>query len=196
MDSLLALHEKLMALYAHHTEMEAALAIWNNFLKSQVKGQTTIDNQMFFGRDDPTSPDANFHYAKTYRTLIQDSEEIGQNFRLHRNAVVAFTYALWEDEYRNLIAVECGFNEKNAIESVVFQDLNKYRQAVLHVSGRLDREPQVIRYFREGDVVAFTKDQMYDLFSILINELNQIGKTYYKQDPQLALDKSMRPNKG
>ena len=196
MDSLLALHEKLMVLYAHHTEMEAAWAIWNNFLKSQIKGQTTLENQMWFGRDDPRSPDANFHYAKTYRTLIQDSEENGQNSWRQRNAVVAFAYALWEDEYRNLIALECGFNEKNAIESEVFQDLNKYRQAVLHVSGRLDREPQVIRYFTKGDVVAFTKNQMYALFSALINELNHIGKTYYKQDPKLALDKSMRPNKG
>lgn len=196
MDSLLALHEKFIDLYAHHVEMEAAVFNWNQLLKSNIKGQTTLESRMFFGQGDPNNPDTNYQYAKTYRILIQESEKDGRHNRLHRNAVVALTYALWEDEYRNLIALECGYDRKNAIESVVFQDLNKYRQAVLHVSGRLDRGPQAIRYFRKDDVVAFTESQIDGLFSILINELNRIGKTYYKKDPQLVLDKPMKASKG
>ena len=196
MDSLFALHDELIGLYAYDVEIEAALHNWNGFLLSRINGRTTLDHRIFFGRDDPNDIDANFQYAKTFRALIQDSVEDGRNVRLHRNDVVALTYALWEDEYRKLIASECGFDEKNGIESIVFQDLNKYRQAVLHASGRLDREPEVVRLFSKGDVVAFTKEQMYTLFSTLIDELNRLGRTYYGQDPRLTLDKSMSPNKG
>ena len=155
-------------------------------------GATTPQHNIWFGRDDPNSPDATYQYSRRTEDLIQDSEEGGRNIRLHRNGVVALTYALWEDEYRERIALECGLPRKDDIESVVFQDLNKYRQAVLHASGKLDRVPQAIRLFKKDDVVSFTKDLMHDLFSALIDELNRLGDKYYGQNPGLSLDKSMR----
>ena len=124
--------------------------------------------------------------------VLKASEEGGRNVRLLRNSVVVFAYALWEDEYRKRIATECGLPCKNKVSSDVFQDLNKYRQGILHVSGRLDKEPTVIRLFSKGDVVSFSKEQIHDLFSNLINELNQIGERYYKANPGFSLDRPLR----
>ena len=101
------------------------------------------------------------------------------------------TYALWEEEYRPEIAIECGLTSKDDVKSDVFHDLNKYRQAILHVSGRLDREPSVIHFFSEGEVVSLTKDHMHDLFSYLISDLNRIGETYYEVNLGLSLDKPL-----
>ena len=117
--------------------------------------------------------------------------EGGRNVRLCRNGVIALTYALWEENYRETIAKECGLACKNEVLSDVFQDLNKYRQAILHRGGRLDRELVKMGVFAKGDVVSFTKDQMRDLFAQLIEELNRIGEEYYGQDPGFTLDKPL-----
>lgn len=193
MQALLDFHNELMNLYAFEIETSASLHQWTQFLQEAVaKSQhTTLDSSIIFGRDNPNSPDAKYQYAATYKDVIHASMEDGRNIRLHRNGVVALAYALWEDEYRNQIAKECGLADKNDVESDVFQDLNKYRQAILHVSGRLDRYPKVIRLFTKGQVVSFTKDNVHVLFSHLIGELNRIGEVYYGKTPNFSLDKSL-----
>ena len=156
---------------------------------------TTLDSRVFFGNDNPSRPDALYQVARTFRDLIDDANEGGRNLRLLGNSVIVHAYSLWEDTFRAAIAAECGL-AKDDIESDVFQDLNKYRQAILHVDGRLDRQPKVLTFFKMGKVVSFTQDQIQHLFAGLISELNRIGKTYYGQDPGLSLGKHLnRPGR-
>ena len=193
MKALEALNREIVALYACHVEIEIALRRWTDTLNRDIiRGSTTPDNFVSFSRGDtdsfdPNSPKASFQYRKTLRDTVRDSEENGINVRLNRNSVVVFICALWEEEYREQIAKECGLKTKDSINSDVFRDINKYRQAVLHANGRLDRNPQVIPFFKKGEVVALTKNQMYDLFDTVINELNRIGETYYCQNPAFSL---------
>ena len=190
MQAIQDLYRELTDLYAYQVETDSAIFLWANHLaKLATSGESTIENRVFFGRDDPNDRAAKYQLVRPFRDLIRDSKEGGRNIRLHRNGVVALAYALWEDEYRQKIAKELGLS-KNDIESDVFHDLNKYRQAVLHVSGQLDREPKVLKFFSKGDVVSFTKVQMDQLFTSLITELNQIGQTYYQENLGLSLDKS------
>lgn len=81
---------------------------------------------------------------------------------------------------------------KNCIASDVFQELNRYRQAILHNNGKLDRSPKIICFFEKGDTISFTDDQTVEPFSILINELNQIGKTHYGRDPQFVFKQRLK----
>ena len=193
MKALMDLYDELIALYAFEAETSAALSQWVKFLEERVAAshETTLDHQVFFGRGDPNNPRAQYQYAVSFGNAIHSSDEGGRNIRLHRNGVIALTYALWEEEYRPEIAIECGLTSKDDVKSDVFHDLNKYRQAILHVSGRLDREPSVIHFFSEGEVVSLTKDHMHDLFSYLISDLNRIGETYYEVNPGLSLDKPL-----
>ncbi|MCY4519254.1 MAG: hypothetical protein OXC13_00575, partial [Caldilineaceae bacterium] len=46
--------------------------------------------------------------------------------------------------------------DKNDVQSDVFHDLNKYRQAILHRSNRLGSKPKALPYFKEGDEVSPT----------------------------------------
>ena len=77
------------------------------------------------------------------------------------------------------------------MESDVFQDLNRYRQAILRQGARLDKNPSTMCFFSKGDRVAFTEDQMHELFARLIEELNRLGETYYDQNLGFTLDKPL-----
>ena len=189
MQALTDFYRELIDLYAYQVETTQAILKWAELLsRLATREGSSFENSLFFGRGNPDDPNSKYQYARTFKELIRDSEEGARNFRLHRNGVIALAYTLWEVEYRQRIAIECGLT-KSQVQSDVFQDLNKYRQAVLHVGGRLDREPKVMRFFAKGDVVSFTENQMHTLFSLLINELNRMGRKYCKQDPNLSLDK-------
>ena len=82
--------------------------------------------------------------------------------------------------------------DKNDVQSDVFHDLNKYRQAILHRSNRLGSKPKALPYFKEGDEVSPTSDQIELIFRGLIDdELNRIGREYYHTDLGFRFDKRL-----
>ena len=188
MKALINLHSELVTIYGYQTEVCAALHQWNQFLKSARKSES---QKLWFGRDDPNDPSAQFQYSRTFDYLIDASKRNSKITNTHRKSVVVLVYAVWEDQYRKRIADECGLPHKNQISSDVFYDLNKYRQAILHARGRLVKQPKGIDFFQIGDEVLLTDKHMYELFSLLIAELNRIGETYYGLDPQFSLDKPL-----
>ena len=188
MQALFDLHEDIIEMYAYHAEMSGALGRWRTHLKTSIKRPKRPNQKIFFGRHDP---DAKFQYSKTVNMAIVDSAENGIHAKTLRHSVIALTYATWEDRHRQRIAYECQLNDKNRIESDVFQDLNRYRQAVLHAGGRLVGKPKVIKFFTSGEEVLLTNDHIYELFSILIDEINRIGKVYCKTNPKLTLDRPL-----
>ena len=192
MQVLKELYEELEALYGYEVETSEAYREWNKKLKGIVtdqRNQTGIENSLIFGTSNPDEPDANYQYARTFGSLIEISGKDGSNARLARRSIIALAYALWEDVYRKKICDECGEGEKNKIVSDVFGDLREYRHAILHREGRLDKDPKVIRLVKKGEIVSLTGEDMHVLFSILIEELNRIGKIYYRQNPGFSFDK-------
>ena len=194
MNALLGLYEELEAILGYEVQMSAALHQWNAFLKklSKSKGRHRgSKRKLYFGSGDPNDSNASYRTVKTFSQLISASGKNGVNSVITRRSVVVLVHSLWEDQYRQKIAEECGLSDKNDIRSDVFHDLNKYRQAILHAGGHLDREPTVIRFFERGEQVSLTDDHMRMLFLFLVEELNRIGKIYYKSDPALAIDKPL-----
>ena len=201
MQTLHDFYGELIGLFAHHVEVRMAFWAWSEYLKGlAAQHGTSLDAEITFGRGDPNAPDSpesQYQYRKLQRVAIQDSQEDGCNIQLHRHGLVALAYALWEDKYRERIAVDCGLPSKDGIESDVFRDLNLYRQAVLHANGQLDRDPKVMRFLRKGDAVSLTKQNMEDLFSELVGALNHLGRKYYcVQNPGFTLNKPLGPQLG
>ncbi len=193
MSGLKHLHDDLFSVYASNSETEMGFLLLVDWLGKLLKNPKVDPSYAVqLGKGDPNHSKSRFQYEKPLPDLIRDSKDGGRNVLLHRNGIIALTYALWEDNYRATIATECGLASKDELASEVFQDLNKYRQAILHRGSKLDREPTELGFFGKGDVVAFTKDQMHDLFALLIEELNRIGKKYYGQDPGFTLDKPIQ----
>lgn len=182
---------RLIDLFEFQLEPSLAIGEWRKFLQQQLNATgTSLDNRVFFGRDAPSEPDARYQVSRKLRELISDAEEGGRNLRLHRNGVITSAYSLWDDQCRVAIAKDCDL-AKNDVRSDVFQDLNKLRQAILHVDSRLDRHLKVMKFFAKGGVVSFTADHLHQLFAMLISELNRLGNAYFGEDPGLSLDKHL-----
>lgn len=196
MRSLLDLYGELNGIYGYDVQIRAALHHWQQHLRriyenSNSEARNGQDKRLFFGRGEPNNPDASYQYVRSFRELIVESEKDGFNATVHGRSVIVLTYAIWEEKYRNMIAEECNLSCKNDVESEAFSDLNKYRQAILHADGRLDRDASSIGIFRRGDFISPDEEQMYNLFSTLIDELNRIGLVYYGSSPGLVLDRPL-----
>ena len=188
MKAITDLYDEFVSLYGYYLEVREALRKWRDFLEKRMESR---DKRLFFGSGDPNRPNATYKYVRTFGWLIDASDDNGINVSTHRRSIIAFSYALWEDQYRRRIAHECNRATKNEIKSDVFYDLNRYRQAILHSGGRLTDEPKLIRFFNRGDEVLLTDDHMYDLFVLLVGELNRIGREYYGQDPRFTVDRPL-----
>ena len=170
-------------------EVDSALVRWRKYLEDLIEdgGSTEPQSLMLFGMDNPSQSDAKYQYKRTFGELVQASSKDGKNSVELRQSTLVLLYALWEDKFRKIIADECQ-REKNDIESAVFADINRYRQAIVHAGNELRSNPKVLVFFRKGDEVLFSEDQMYDLFEAVIDDLNRIGKEYYESDPVFTFD--------
>ena len=197
MRALKELHDRLIELYGHEIEVSLALHVWHENVRSWtsrpgLREQLRRNSTITLGRGDPNTPDARWQYETTHEALVEASRKNGVNAQTLRRAVITMAYSHWEDRYRSMIANECGLAHKNDIQSEVFSDLSKYRQSILHAGGVLQREPIVIRLFSKGDMISLEKNHMHDLFTMLVEGLNQVGETYYGQNPRFAFDKQLR----
>lgn len=142
-------------------------------------GKSTPLNVTYFGHEDPNNKGAKYHHSQSIREMLLRSRKDGALQKYHRGMMVAHICSLWEDKYRAKTAEECGKDKKNDIESDLFFDINKYRQAVLHAGGRLDVESRVLKQFQVGDMVELTEKQMFELFEAVFEELNRLNDVYY-----------------
>ena len=152
MQAVLELYDEFIDLYSYAVEISGALHKWVEFVQNIMDSieVMTPDSLFYVWRGDRDCSGELYNYVRTVKEIIDASEEGGRNIRLHRNAVVALAYSLWEDEYRQRIATECGLGSRNDVKSDVFQDLNMYRQAVLHVGGPIGQRPYGPSFFSEG----------------------------------------------
>ncbi|MCY4521639.1 MAG: hypothetical protein OXC13_12780, partial [Caldilineaceae bacterium] len=158
MKALIEFHDDLVDIYGYTAQIETAISTWRDWMNQQVNngGGTTLSNTLSFGNPgDPNLPDAKYQYRATLGDLISASGKSGRTSILHRRYILVLVVAAWEDGYRPLIARECNM-DKNDVQSDVFHDLNKYRQAILHRSNRLGSKPKALPYFKEGDEVSPT----------------------------------------
>lgn len=194
MKELSRFHQEVVEIFGAYTQVRAGIIWFHQRLVEMVDGpgDTTADNEMFFGPGDPNDPNAVSSYRKKFGELLQDSDEGGTLHVGHARSTVVLVYASWEDHYRKRIASEIGFSCKNDLTSEVFADLNSMRQAILHVRGRLDKQPRTIHIFRKGDTVALNDGHLSQIFQAIVDDLNRIGRDHYGQDPQFRLYQPMR----
>lgn len=182
---------ELVNIYGMQIEMEAGLNQWRSQIGKIVSKQgVSWDNRMVFATGSPTDPNSKMQYARRLSEIFTLAGQEGAYAVHFRRMAVAHVYARWEHSARALIAGEIGIAD-NDLKSPVFGDLRHYRQAILHVNGRLDKKTEVLPYFRKGDFVNFTKDIFHDLFVRLIDALNQIARDHYGISTGYSLDKTL-----
>ena len=157
--------------------------------------QTKNSELVFFHTGEPNHPEATYQYRKDFGTLLDASAKNGEISVTHRRSIMTLLHSAWEDRYRKMIANEIGLKCKNCLKSDVFQDVNIYRQAVIHAGGKLGKEPKVFRFFGKGEEVSLTSDHIVLIFRRVVDELNRIGRNCYHTDPQFRFDWPLNPKR-
>ena len=120
--------------------------------------------------------------------MIADTDDNGSVLVVHRRSVIVLVATIWETRHRQLIEGELKL-KKNGLQSPVFGDVVKCRNAILHASGKLDRNMEVIGLFNKGDLLELTDDHIDHIFRMMIDDLNRIGNDYYNASTSFSFDK-------
>ncbi len=196
MTTIHAFHGELMQIYQTSLITSFAFGRLTIFIQENIlQGTIKEENQWSFGKGDPNNPNATYQFKISIGNLMRRCEhDQGIDILNIRNALVANAYSLWEDKYRQNIAAECNLAAKNDVSSDIFQDLGRYRRAIIHNNTNiLESEPKIIKIFRKGDEISFSKQNIDTLFEHLINELNNLGEKHYGVNPRFNLHKPMNP---
>lgn len=138
---------------------------------------TTLDHRTFYGLDNPDIENARYVAVSAIRNVLMRNAEGGPNDIAMARLSILMAHAAWEHETRPKLALELGVDLRE-IRSPVFGDLNKYRQAVAHVNGRLDRETEVLNLVAVGSNVNLDKAGLVALFDALVSEANRVAEAY------------------
>ena len=192
MKALRECHADVIDLYGYKLQVAIALSFWHKELGKMISsGPTTRSNQLSVGPSDPNRPGATYQYRRNIGYLLDASASDGTTSVIHRRSVVTLLYAAWEDLHRSRIAKEIGLNCKNDLKSDVFRDVNVYRRAIMHASGKLQDEPKIFNFFKKGEEVSLTSQHIDLIFRGVVDELNHIGIEHYQTDPQFSFDHPM-----
>ncbi|MYA85518.1 MAG: hypothetical protein F4Y12_08020 [Acidimicrobiaceae bacterium] len=183
MEELAGFRRELDDTYGYYAQVNAAIGFFRDDLDKKYGQLLGPDSPVRFGVGDANRPDASYRHERTYSEVVADFSRHGRLQAVHIRSVIVLIVALWEDTYRCRIANELQLENKNDLKSDVFHDLNRYRQGILHRYGTLGEEPKVLHYIRKGQEVLLTSDDMEQLFSTIVDELNKIGEEHYGQNP-------------
>ena len=192
MQALQSLYDELVGLYGYQLQMNLSISEWHKLLDAIGKQHgTRMENRVSFGKDDPNDPNATYEFSAKYGNMLDANSPNGPNAQLMRCSVIVLAYSLWDDQYRGKIAAECGFRHKNDIESDVFRDLNLCRRAVVHAGRIVRSQPKVLPFLSKGAAMQFSAADMQRLFELLIEELNRLGRDYYRTNTKFTLSRSL-----
>lgn len=137
---------------------------------------TTLDSWNWYGLDPPGVGARYVGVIKIRETLARNAANGPNKIAMARSSILT-AYAAWEHETRPALAADLGI-DTNRITSPTFGDLNKYRQAVAHVSGRLDRATEVLNLVAVGDNVDLDEVALTTLFDALVLEVNRLAEAH------------------
>ncbi len=179
-------YEDIVAIYGLCEEIDLAQDKASKWYSDMIEGGASESN-LLFGNGAPMDIDATYQYKRKISELHKNVQRDGPNAQAIRKMAIVNAYACWEHKYRKSITDTLNSNA-NQLQSKVFADLNKYRQAVLHVQSRLDKDTEVFDFCKKGAILSLSKEQFHELFKLLVEELNSISKTYFTTRTDYSLD--------
>ena len=126
--------------------------------------------------DNPDYPETRALHHTTLGQLLQRLSADGEDSRAIGNSSLVMIYQLWEDEYRNRIAVDLG-KEKNEIRSDLFGDIRIVRQGIVHNNGKKTQDIRKLKIMElmEGENIHLSEKQFEKLINDIKVDLKKIG---------------------
>jgi hypothetical protein len=137
-----------------------------------------------YSKGAPRQPDSVHLHVCTLGEYKERNRPGGRNHKALGQMFVVTIYGYWEDHYRGALAATLGQSNKNAILSDLMGDIGCLRNAIVHHRGigtNMLSKCKVFQWFKEGDVISFTPEQMEVMVSRLKgglpDELRQLAAT-------------------
>lgn len=168
--------EELYALYSEAAIGMRMLSDWVSQVTNDPKTDCTLASRAFYGAlgTDPNDDGSKYVHLSTLGESATRCANGGQNRIILARSIIVVAYSLWEHETRKILEDSLGL-PRNNIQSPVFGDLNKYRQAIVHVGGRLDKATEIFKFIEVGEGVVLTSDQLVTLLETLFEEVKRLS---------------------
>lgn len=167
LDSIYGLHlDATLGFTAHSKRWEEMMA----------ENPEMKDNKSYFGKGDPSNPEARYHHLVSNTDLVERNKKNGANQKLLANACIIYIYATWET-VRTAYAKELNVVQKE-IRSDVMGDIRHLRNSLMHSGGVLEKPLVVIDFLKVGDVIQLSVDQFESLMGLLFEQLSKLNVTH------------------
>lgn len=101
----------------------------------------------------------------------------GLDARLLGHMAVTLLYSLWEDTYREKIALAYGHSRKNDLKGDLFGDLGNLRHAIVHNNGIATEKielAKLLKWFSRGDTIFLSPEHVDQLFDSIDAYMTQL----------------------
>ena len=92
---------------------------------------------------------------------------------------LVWIYQLWEDKFRQQVAMEIGYNNKNQLELDIMGEIKKYRESIIHHKGQAKKEAvnnKILNWFKRDEIINIDKAKMKVIITATMNELKSLMK--------------------
>lgn len=132
--------------------------------------ERALQSQLIHGKGNPDVDGEALHMS-TLGERIEACSTAGANEFTLSNLCLVSIYSHWEDRTRGDIAKTLEI-DKNNVQSDMFGDIAKMRNAVLHAGGVMDgraRSLKVLKWYQPGDKVLVTRDRLHEVIEHIRN---------------------------
>lgn len=127
--------------------------------------EQAIKSQLVHGKGSPESGQP--LHLSTLGERLSACAKGGQNEATLSNLCVISIYSFWEDRTRKEIGKTLGVD---IVNSDLFGDIGKMRNAILHAGGVMDeraRSIKVLTWFKAGDRVLIDREKLHQIIELI-----------------------------
>jgi len=146
-----------------------------------------------YGKGDPSDPASVALHSVTQGDLKKRNLLAGSNHEILASSVISLLYSIWNDEFRPEIAKVLTIR-LNELSSDIFGDIRLIRNSIIHHDGVALPEIakcKVLKYFKVGDKIIFSDDNMDDLLFETLKDIDRIALNWLKQSTEFGVKRNV-----
>ncbi|MFZ2209219.1 MAG: hypothetical protein WAV22_11180 [Porticoccaceae bacterium] len=172
--------EEVNRLFGFYFDADMAFALTKRRLEEMQKQLRLGDSNDFsYSEDLPTGTPEQVLQKSLHRTtfgaLKERMDKSGTDSQLAAQAMIAFTYHIWEEKYRGSLTNNAGVPIHDT-NSDIMGDLRLIRNSIIHNKGVADAgvaRCKVLKHFEQGQPIFFTGAIIYEIIRAIRNEFAQ-----------------------
>ncbi|MCB1859788.1 MAG: hypothetical protein KDI63_16055 [Gammaproteobacteria bacterium] len=180
MATFVEFHEELDQLFGFYFDADMAFSMTKKYLTEIQQKQKISDSSTFmFGDGEPPGPPDQAILASLHSTTLgalkqRMSKNLSDSQRAAQ-AVLVFTFHIWEEKYRNSLVDKNGI-ALGTLDSDIMGDLRLIRNCIIHNKAIADNgvsRCKVIKHFLPGASIILTDAIMFEVIRAIRDEFSK-----------------------